>query len=462
MHSISSIRSIINPYFYLSSRFIFSLFILFIFVSMLLFSCILVFNRIKHPFWAIQPVFHYYDLHYWGRNKGILSSQLPDKNKFVNFQKVQTMCVTDENLQKCASMWNKVLECVQTHYLRETTCEYVPSLQNIVPYFVGHAFPCFISTFVEPEYIAPNFNNEKDKVVTQKDKVVGVMTSRPLYVCINTSSIQFPVYYIDYLCVDKTRRKQNVAPQLIQTHEYVQSHQSRKISVSLFKREGELTGIVPLTTFNTVCFSLKHLSVSTKPNPVSYVRVSSTNILILYDFLKLQTLNKQKWDIFILPHLSNIMECIKTDNIIAYMSILHDQIQSCYFFRTTQTSIIQTNENEPNEPNEPNLILSCFASVRNPEMCNVDDFISGFYKTLAELLRSAGQSQTTPPNKNKLKSISNPKQIGYLSIENISDNADLIKTLCETITPYATSPTAYFFYNFGHSPFSSTRSFILS
>ena len=434
--------------------FLFILFILFFFS----FIVILGWARIKHPFWAIQPVAHYYDIQYWFQNKGIISTQLPDKNKYVNFQKIKTVIVTESNLDKLATMWSQVLGCIQTHYLREKTCEYVPTLSNIIPYFVGHAFPCFISTFTEPELLSLA---SPDIKLLNNDKIIGVMTSRPLYVTIfkgtvfkstvfkgtmfkgtgfngSATSIQFPVYYVDFLCVDKTRRKQNVAPQLIQTHEYVQSHQSHKISVSLFKREGELTGIVPLTVFDTECFAIENVlnTVPLKPNTCLLVKVTTTNIRILYNFLvEQQEIGSNNHDIFIIPHLANLTECIKTDNIIAYMCIHEDIVQSCYFFRMSQTFL------------NNKLVVSCFASLWNTDTrstfncSNRSTFIQGFQSAFTEL-------------------ITKEKHIGYLTVENIGNNAKFIHEISE-VKPYLVSPTAYFFYNFAYSPFLNHRAFIL-
>ncbi len=428
--------------------FIFSIFIYLFFISFLLFFCLLAWNRFKHPFWAIQPVFHYYDLHLWLGNRGILSNRLPEKNKYVNFQKVKTTLIRNDSVQDRAILWNQVLGCVQTHYLREKACEYVPTLHQLVPYFVGHEFPCFISTFVEQEFLTkqssdantPN-KKKKENEIIDVEKVVGVMTSRPLNITIN-ESINFPAYYVDFLCVDKTRRKQNVAPQLIQTHEYVQSHQSRKISVSLFKREGELTGIVPLTMYSTYCYPITDVEAFTDLSEgTAVIPVTTTNIRILYDFLqeeKGQNKKKNK-DIFILPSIGNLMECIRTDNIMAYMCLDGDEALACYFFRDTQTFI------------EDKLVISCFASLRSNLFC-VDDFVAGAQIAWIHLLQNNKRDQTNKKGKRK--------EIGYISIENISDNGAFMDDMTESEV-MAVSPTAYFFYNFAYSPFDAKRCFIL-
>ena len=64
------------------------------------------------------------------------------------------------------------------------------------------------------------------------------------------NKISFPVYYVDNLCVHPLYRNKNIAPQMIQTQEWFQRQNNKKIKVSLFKREGDLTGIVPLTVYN--------------------------------------------------------------------------------------------------------------------------------------------------------------------------------------------------------------------
>ena len=60
------------------------------------------------------------------------------------------------------------------------------------------------------------------------------MTGRPLHVVINNgmNDAKFDVYYIDYLCVDKSYRKKGIAPEVIQTHYYNQSHINKNITVN--------------------------------------------------------------------------------------------------------------------------------------------------------------------------------------------------------------------------------------
>ena len=55
--------------------------------------CIILFFtyvRLKFKFWALQPVFHFYDLYYWVVNVGIIMHELPEKNRYTNFRSITT------------------------------------------------------------------------------------------------------------------------------------------------------------------------------------------------------------------------------------------------------------------------------------------------------------------------------------------------------------------------------------
>ena len=55
--------------------------------------CIILFFayvRLRYKFWAIQPVFHFYDIYYWFINVGIIRQELPEKNRYVNLKQITT------------------------------------------------------------------------------------------------------------------------------------------------------------------------------------------------------------------------------------------------------------------------------------------------------------------------------------------------------------------------------------
>jgi hypothetical protein len=221
-------------------------------------------------------------------------------------------------------------------------------------------------------------------------------------------------------------RKKGIAPQIIQTHHYNQSHLNKNIVVSLFKREDELTGIVPLCVYSTFGFSVDKW---TKPIELSgeykLLEINSQNFRFLYDFI---LENSTKFDIIIKAEVTNILELIKTKNIIIYAVICDEIIQCCYFFRKTCVEIEKGLE-----------VLSCFASICN---CEHDIFIRGF--------------------KISFWKIAAENYFGFAAIENVSHNDIIINNIILKTKPLIISPTAYFFYNFAYPTFKSDKVLIIN
>jgi hypothetical protein len=259
-------------------------------------------------------------------------------------------------------------------------------------------------------------------------KIIGAITSRPLHVMINNGDkdATFDAYYVDYLCVDKQYRKKGIAPQLIQTHQYNQSHINKKIVVSLFKREDQLTGIVPLCVYTTYGF---HVTKWTKPINLdanyTLLEINEQNFQFLYDFIKL---NNSSFDIIITAEVTNTIQLIKTKNIFVYVIMVDNKIICAYFFRKSCVQIEKNME-----------VLSCFASVSN---CDDDIFIHGF--------------------KISFWKIASENYFGFAAIENISHNNIIIENLIKKTKPLIQSPTAYFFYNFAYHTFKSNKVLIIN
>ena len=393
--------------------------ILYILVFMIL--CIILFFmfvRLKYKFWALQPVFHFYDLYYWVVNVGIIRKELPEKNRYVNLKKI----VTKEYEQIDELTKTQIITLIRLNYFLNNENKYEPKKENIIPYFIGHNTKTFWSYFLEPELLIDNKTNK----TIQENKIIGVITSRPLHVKINKNkNSEFDVYYVDFLCVDKNWRKKNIAPQLIQTHEYNQSHNNKKISVSLFKREEELTGIIPLTVYKTYCFNMKNWGPPKKlQSKFTILTGDKQNMYYLYNFINEV---KKNWDIIIYPEISNIIELVETNNLFVKMLVVDGNIVSVYIFRKTCSFIEKDKE-----------IISCIASIKG--LLTEQQFIDGFKMALW--------------NENK--------KFSYLTIEDISDNTCIINNICIRTHPIIISPMAYFFYNFAYSPFKSEKCLIIN
>ena len=394
-----------------------------LFFGVLIIVIIYTYIKFRYGFWMIQPVFHAYNIGYMLYPPGIIQPYLPEKNKYTNFENIKTYLfhdLTELNITRFVNL-------IKQNYLQNRENVFIPKTTNIVPYFSSHNDKTLLSFYTENvEFIDKKNGN---KLIKDK-KIIGVITTRPIYIQINnqrskTRDIQFSAYYVDYLCVDKSDRKKGIAPQLIQTHHYNQRHMNKNIVVSLFKREDELTGIVPLCVYSTYGFPVTNW---TKPANLSgeykLIEINPQNFHFLVDFMKD---NNNKFDIVINTEITNLIELIKTKNIFIYTIIVDDQMICAYFFRKSCIEIERNME-----------VLTCFASINNTDnSIFIQGFKISFWKIAAE------------------------NYFGFSAIENISDNYILIDNIKEKTAPTIISPTAYFFYNFAYPTFQPKKALVL-
>jgi len=391
-----------------------------LFIIMILFF-VYAYIRIKFGFWALQPVFHMYDIGYYFYKPGILDYDLPEKNKYTNFKNIETILYKD--LTKIQIQ--KFVSFICNNYLQNKENVFLPKEQNIAPYFQGHNTKTFVSFYYEEQLLY----DVKKGTTIPNNKITSVMTTRPVHIHIynGDKDAVFDAYYVDYLCVDETRRKKGIAPQMIQTHHYNQRHLNKNMYVSLFKREEELTGIVPLCVYSTYGFQVTKWTKPIELSPIyKWIEINEQNYHFLHDFLKK---HGDQFDITIISETANIIELIKTKNIFIYAILLDDDIVSAYFYRKTCVFIEKGLE-----------ILSCIGSIN--DLDDEDVFIQGF--------------------KISFWKIAAENNFGFAAIENISHNDIIIHNIKQKTTPYIVSPTAYFFYNFAYSTFQARKVFILN
>jgi hypothetical protein len=384
----------------------------------------------RFRFWTLQPVFHVYDFHYYLFPPGIINPDLPEKNKYCNFNSIETIKYDSVSELKI----NKFVRFIRENYLKNDENCYLPKKNNIMSYFEGHNTSSFFSFYYEDELLM----NLKKGTTEQSKKLVGAMTTRPLNVIINSAThsnkndANFAVYYVDHLCVDKMYRKKGIAPEIIQTHHYNQRHHNRLITISLFKREDQLTGIVPLCVYNTYGFDMvgwnKPMAFSMFSPQLSIVECGKSNIHHLWDFMRENSVSK--FDICIQSEISNIMELIRSKNIYIYMLIEDGDVKSAYFYRKTCTFIKENCE-----------ALSCFASINCFSKREEDIFIQGYKVSLWNICEKNG--------------------FKFAVVEDLSDNNTIINALKIRTNPSFVSPTAYFFYNFAYHTFNPNKCLIL-
>ena len=399
----------------------------FILIILILFAYI----KFRFRFWSDQPVFHVYDFSYYFLYNGIIRKDLPEQNRYTNFKDIETLTF-GKNVRPLDK--TRLVQHLQLHYLQNGENRFSPKESNILPYFEGHNSPCFLSFYKVKEQI-----RDKKEDIIQIDKHIGVITSRPLNVTIRQANAtnskkgtnQFEVAYIDYLCVDKIQRKKGIAAQLIATHNYNQCLLKKKSEIAVFKREGVLTGIVPLCIFNMHVFSMQKWN---KPPsllpPYSIVECGSSNIHHFYDFLRSEHV-KKNIDIQMMPEMTNIIALMKSKNIFIYLLIEHRVgVVGCYFFKKSCTQIEKGKE-----------ALICFASVN----CSTSEiFIHGFKLSLSQIC------------------LKDNSEYHYVVVEDICDNDIIVANLKLKTWPEFTIHAAYFFYNYACATFPSKRVLIIN
>lgn len=373
----------------------------------------------KFGFWAYQPVFHYYNIFYWILPSGIINKELSKPNKFCNFYNIQTTDFTERSNNNI----QEILNFIHENYYNKYDAKYLPSVNTFNSYFIGNNGKTFISTYYKNNASLDNSNN-------LIKKLVACMTSRPLNLTIDNKTIK--VYYVDYLCVHKENRKDGIAPEIIQTHEYQHSHKNNKQQISLFKREGTLTGIVPLTKYYTYQYQIKRKK--NNDRSINIIEITKTNISLLMNHIFEL---KSKFDILILPDIANLLNLINSTTYIIYGIINNETLLASYFFRKSDMYYDASSEYK-------NSSIDLFASINNIRNQNNSlnsnyIFVQGFNNIINRI-----------------------KEFKYVTIENISDNYIILNDIRrQNIISNIENPTAYFLYNYAKKPIKSNKALIL-
>ena len=356
--------------------------------------------RFKYQFWSIQPVFHLWDLHHWIFTNKIIAPELPEINKYVKLIDVQSIDVKDATKEHVSN----ICDFIKTNYLRSKVADWNPEVNDIMPYLDTNLGKSFISVYT----------NTKNSLTTEKE-LLGVITQRPIFINFKDGT-KIVANYVDNLTVRKDSRKQGIAPNLIQTHLY-QCRRMGSNPVCLFKREGEMTAIVPLTTFNTTGYFIKDLP-NTKfniPN-TSIISIKKTNTQGFIDLIK--TVEKD-YECTINTELTTILSLIENNNLLVYAVVLQGDIVCCYVFRKTPSVIKTTNPHS----NIAELICSINKAPYD------DVFYAGFTSACRRLKRKW--------------------DIDVVTVEQMGDNRKIaILNERHGINNCTSCPSAFFLYNY--------------
>ena len=253
--------------------------------------------------------------------------------------------------------------------------------------------------------------------------MIGIITARPLTLTLENT--RFPVYYVDNLCVHPDYRKKGIAPNLIQTHHYDTRHRTPDIAVHLFKREGELTAIVPLVSYFTYMYVLPTIKKHRLSEGIILVSITKTNIRLALAYIYAQS---SSYNAVIVAEISNIMTAIYNSCLHPFMLMKADTVLGLYIFR------------DPALSHGSDRVLECACSLVS---CHNDIYMQGFWEAVRRVNKVI-----------KARS---------LMIECLGDNIAINQTIASKPDIYqlGRSPSAYFLYNYACRSVTADTTFIL-
>lgn len=392
---------------------------------------IIVYIKIKYPFWNIQPVYHSYDFwRYFSQTPFIIQRKLPIKTKFYDNKHVETVVFSEMQ----DFHMTRLIDLLQCHYLKSEKLLFTIGKEAIEPLFIGHSHPCYVS-----------FYNEVSADETgEKIEPIGAMTSRPILLYIRAENQFHNIYLWDLICINRIDIPKNIDRNLIQTHEYNQRFQNLDISASLLKKEAPLhEGVVPLVEYTTSIFLLRSKIVGPRLPPHHLlIHIETKNISDIYDFInEMRTLKS----IAVYPELASIFALIKANQIFIYALKCKDVILGLYFFK---------NSNMLYE--EGGQMLECISTLWNPlayqnfrDGIKMNMFFLGFLLALKQVVEHGKNDKI---------------QYKFIKFNRLGETGAILDKWKQKYAPVNERQAAYYLYNMvvPGMPFSNRDCFILT
>jgi hypothetical protein len=354
-------------------------------------------------FWHTQPVFHIYNLKYWLKPPGFITLDPPPSNKFVNLINNQLLTL-EANPIKIKQICN----FIRDYYVMHKTATYRPTESDILAYLEGGNHPSFFNVYQEPRLLF-------DPAPILSEEIMGVASARVLTVAFQQKKIVFPAYYVDHLCVKPEYRKKGLPPQMIQTFYYNVARTNPKVQAYMFKREGQLTAIVPLVYFSTYGFDLTHFRPDTLLTAVfQVIPIGGAQMNLFIQFLSDQ---KPQFDCVVLPDVASVLHLLKLEKLLIYAIIFNGQLHAAYVFRPLALAY------------GPKKTVECIAIIKTAD-CTAD-FLSAGFNVALQIIRAKTAAE-------------------ILLIEETAHSPPVIAALLKNPTAKSLfkNPTAFFLYNY--------------
>lgn len=288
---------------------------------------------LRLDFWKKLPIINIYNSFLKDKNK-LINTNLPEINKYCDFINIHTYNFNDFiNINKNQ---NKYFENIIKNN---------ENIFNITPK------QSFISIEFNKEQI---YNNKFNKFITQ-NSVINCIYSIPINLTYLKKSKKIN-YLLDNIDLNKSTRN------LLFTHIYNICHINKIHEILLFKSNINIKVLKPLIIVNKYKIKIKNIINDKNPKLFyNFLKINKQNISLLTQFIHE---NNNKFDIFILYNLHDILNLLINKKIYIYSLYFDNNIRSLYIFK-----FIKNN-------------LTLISSFNN---CNNNIFYYGFLKSLENI-----------------------------------------------------------------------------
>lgn len=293
--------------------------------------------KITTNYWFIQPVFHYYDLHYYFKPNGtIISNEFAKVNKYCNFKNIKTIEYSKIN--------EKIMDDIILFLTNNWSNNYKPKKIDIIPYFKGHNKKSYFGLYYD--------NNN----------LVSFFCTVPLIMKINNNT--HILTYADKLCVDYNYRKKGLASQQIETMIHHIENKQNKSIIALFERFYEPSLVKPSCNYSICKYDILFDNFDYSNNTA--IRCNNKNIKMIYNNIN----NNTKFDVTIIPCYDNIIQLIKNKILFIYYIKNNDNIDAIYIFEKSSVYLKGT---------------ECLSFIGSINYTDNNTFINGFMSALQQI-----------------------------------------------------------------------------
>ncbi len=407
--------------------------------------------RLRYPFWSIQPVYHIYDVRWFGSNAPIVTLRMGDAviSKYTDKVHVLTKPFLDMTPEKIDEM----IDLLQCHYIGSEHILNVMDRDTMTQYLTGHTYPAYVSLYLEDQLVLHSKTNILDtepepigsisstsKIVNQP-MVIGSMTSRPVRIFVGHNMTEETTYFWDFICDHRNFKSRHISRYLIQTHLHKQQFASSEIKTGIFRKEAILCdGIVPLVKYNMSTFLLQKIRPPKLPAHFTVVRILNENVDILSDFLyglthlgqQVRTQSTAFFSFCAFPELGSLITLVKQQIWYVYALKRGEHIYGMYFFKDSKTIYEDVHHGKDYSGKQ----IECIASVCNMELNMHNLFFMGVLHALRDITKYSSST--------KIKSGGNFRIITF---SHLGHNHLLLEKWRWKYTPLFEIPCAYYAYN---------------